>query len=91
MKDEVNRKQHVIFGIGMGIFLPLISLYIWPHQISLAVWTGVICTLSIAFGFKLFTFIIGRGYYDLRGALALVAGGIIGILIFLAGYQFFFR
>lgn len=74
-----DKWRHFFVGIGMGAFLQLMGLWLFPTHGRLATVLVFIAVVCISYGFELFSKFTGRGVYEVLDAVASVAGGIAGM------------
>jgi hypothetical protein len=86
-KIRRDKWKHFFVGIGVGIFLQgaltwIVGLSDFPAGII-----SFFGSVSIHYGFELFSLFTGRGHYDLGDAVAGTIGSAIGIaILFLTSY-----
>jgi len=78
-KIAPDKWRHFFVGIGMGVFLQLISLWLFPSHTDLATVGVFIVVVCISYGFELFSKFTGRGVYEVMDAIASIAGGGVGM------------
>jgi hypothetical protein len=81
MKIEQDKWRHFYVGIAMGLILQLPALLFLPFS---WIWAGIIVlflVVAASYGFELISLVSGKGYYDLKDAVAGVLGGILGMAL----------
>jgi VanZ family protein len=78
-KIAPDKWRHFFVGIGMGVFLQSIGLWLFPgHSILVTalVFTVAVC---ISYGFELFSKFTGYGIYEVMDAVASIVGAVAGM------------
>jgi hypothetical protein len=83
-KFERDKWQHFYVGIGMGVFLQLVAMWLLPENLLRSTLITLVVIILISYGFELFSKFTRIGYYELLDAIFSIAGGIVGIGVTLA-------
>lgn len=82
-----DKWKHIIVGFSLGIVGMAATSWVYPGSF----WLPIVLCLGgitlIGFGFEAYSKITGYGHAELMDALATVAGGIIGVGIYLLLFQ----
>jgi hypothetical protein len=74
-----DKWKHFIVGIGMGLFLEGVFLYLFNLSlISASIWAASL-SIAISYGFELFSLVTGRGHYEVMDAVAGFLGALVGM------------
>ena len=73
-----DKWKHFIVGIGMGIFLESLFLYVGFYIVSASL-SSLLVAAAISYGFELFSLVTGKGHYDFMDAVASIVGSLVGI------------
>lgn len=79
---ERDKWKHFWVGIPLGILLLAASLYVLPNRILLAGIFAISLLVLICFMFEVLSLITDLGFYEIMDAVAGIAGGILGMIIF---------
>lgn len=85
-----DKWKHIIVGLVLGIAFPALVSWILPGSLLMPVLLSFAAIGFIGFGFELFSKITGYGHAEVMDAVATLAGGVIGIGIFLLLFQVIF-
>lgn len=66
-------------GIGMGMILQSLGLWLLPAQGVLVTIAVFIIVAAVSYGFELYSKFTGHGVYEVLDAVASVVGGLIGM------------
>ena len=76
-----DKWKHFIVGIGMGMFLQCVFLYLFHLSLLAASIWAFAFSVVIAYGFELFSLITGKGHYEVMDAVAGVLGALVGMCV----------
>lgn len=81
MKMEPDKWRHLIAGFIIGLALPLGGLYVLGLPLLSNYFLSVFGLLLISYGFEIFSYVTGKGHYEMMDAVVTVIGGIPGLAL----------
>jgi hypothetical protein len=81
MKLAPDKWRHIIAGFIIGLVLPLIGCYMFELPVVSNYFLSFFGLVLIAYGFEIFSFVSGKGHYDMMDAIVTVLGGLPGLAL----------
>lgn len=81
-KWERDKWKHFWVGIPLGMVLLAAALYVLPDRMVLAGVFALSLLIFICFMFEVLSLITDLGFYEIMDAVAGIAGGILGMIVF---------
>ena len=89
-KIAPDKWKHFFVGIVMGAVLQAFMMWFMPTHPILDTIAALVLSMTIAYGFELFSLVTGKGHYEVMDAVAGTIGGIVGMtLILMIEYSIF--
>ena len=80
-KWERDKWKHFYVGIGIGMILQSVAVYLFNMQLVFSYLLTFTALLVICYGFELFSLMTGKGHYEIMDAIAGILGGSLGIAL----------
>ncbi len=81
MKLEPDKWRHIIAGFIIGLLLPIAGFYLLGLPLVSNYFLSLFALVVVSYGFEVFSFVTGKGHYDLVDAIVTVIGGLPGMLV----------
>jgi VanZ family protein len=82
-KIAPDKWKHFFVGIVMGSFLQAFMIWFMPGHPIIDTVAALILSMTISYGFELFSLVTGKGHYEVMDAVAGTIGGVIGMVMIL--------
>jgi hypothetical protein len=79
MKLAPDKWRHIFAGFFIGLVLPIIGHYMFDFPVVSNYFLSVFGLMLISYGFEVFSFVSGKGHYDMVDAIVTVLGGLPGL------------
>lgn len=79
MKLEPDKWRHIIAGFFIGLILPVAGFYLFDLPVVSNYFLSLYALVVVSYGFEVFSFVTGKGHYDLVDAIVTVLGGLPGL------------
>lgn len=81
MKLAPDKWRHIFAGFFIGLVLPLIGYYMFDLPMLSNYFLSLFGLMLISYGFEVFSFVSGKGHYDMVDAVVTVLGGLPGLAL----------
>lgn len=71
--------MHFEVGVEMAVLCQLFLQGVLPERLILDSAITIVIVCVVGYGFELYSFFTGRGHYEVMDAVAVIAGGFIGL------------
>jgi hypothetical protein len=81
MKLAPDKWRHIIAGFAIGLVLPMAGFFLFGLPPASNYFLSFFGLLFISYGFEIFSFVTGKGHYEMMDAIVTVAGGLPGLAL----------
>jgi hypothetical protein len=74
-----DKWRHFEVGCEMALLFQFLLQVLFPHYIIIDCTVTLVVICIVGYGFELYSLVSGNGHYELMDAVAVLAGGVVGL------------